>query len=99
MLNCRFHPEALEELAESADYYEGKGEGLGSDFIAEIEHGIEYICERPEAWPPLVGGVRRFLVRRFPFAIVYSLVDETINIWAVMHLHRKPGYWKGRRKT
>ena len=92
-----FHPEAQEEFLAAIDYYEGCSPGLGIDFAAEVRSTIESIINFPNAWPALEGDLRRSLIRRFPYGVVYTGEGDTILILAVMHLHRDPGYWKHRR--
>lgn len=91
-----FHPEAEAELIEAADYHESKETGLGVDFAMEIYSAIERIASFPMAWPKIEPEIRRCLVRRFPYGILYSDNRDTILIVAIMHLHRKPDYWKYR---
>jgi plasmid stabilization system protein ParE len=95
-MNYRFHPEAEAEFAEAIDFYEEKERGLGFDFAAEVHSAIERIVAFPSAWPAVEGDVRRSLIRRFPYGILYSVEQEGIYILAVMHLHRNPEYWKSR---
>jgi plasmid stabilization system protein ParE len=95
-MNFSFHPEAEIELIEAADYYEEREAGLGHDFAMEIYSTIERITAFPAAWPETDAGIRRCLVRRFPYGILYSEDRNTIFIVAIMHLHRKPDYWKHR---
>ena len=64
----------------------------------EVDHALAAIIERPLTWPlwPGVGGavgVRRFSLARFPFAIGYLVKDDEIDVLAVAHLKRRPGYW------
>ena len=91
-----FHPEAEKEFNEAIDYYEDIEPGLGYDFALEIHSTITRSVDFPKAWAILEGDVRRSLVRRFPYGILYSEEKDGIFILAVMHLHRKPGYWKHR---
>lgn len=91
-----FHPEAEVEFNEAIDYYEDKEQGLGYDFAIEVYATIQRIIAFPKAWQVLKGEVRRALVKRFPYGILYAIEDNEIKIIAVMHLHRKPEYW-GRR--
>ncbi len=92
-----FHPEAEKEFNEAIDYYEDIEPGLGYDFALEIHSTITRSVDFPKAWAILEGDVRKSLVRRFPYGILYSEKKDGIFILAVMHLHRKPGYWKHRR--
>jgi len=92
-----FHPEAQEELLYSVEFYENKAEDLGAEFLDEIEQTLELIKSFPELGSPITTDDRRMLVGRFPFAIIYSVQDNDIIIYALMHLRRKPGYWKHRK--
>ena len=91
------HPEVYDELEEARSWYENNAEGLGADFLEEVERAINTIRRTPEAWPVYMDDVRRFLVHRFPFAVLYRHDDVKIRIYAVAHLRRKPGYWKKRK--
>ena len=93
----RFHPEALEEYRESALYYNVVYPALAARFVTSIEEGINQILLFPEAWQPVEEDVRRHLVEHFPFGLYYTIEDNVILIHAVMHLSRKPGYWKSRK--
>jgi len=94
-----FHPEALQEYSEAAQYYSGISSTLASAFITQIENGINQILLYPQAWQPIETDVRRCLIKRFPFGIYYTVENgNSIIIQAVMHLSRKPGYWKSRVK-
>lgn len=87
---------AKAEMIEAARYYEGCSPGLGNDFLDEIEKGIQHIQEQPFAAPVLQGGIRRRLLSRFPFGILYADKPDQVIVVAVMHLKRRPGYWVGR---
>lgn len=91
-----FLPEAEQEMLEAARYYESQASGLGVKYLSEIEHAVVSIAESPMTWPKIEGELRRRLVRRFPFGILYRIESEEIVIVAVAHLRRKPSYWKGR---
>ncbi len=89
-----FHPEAEEEFNDAIDYYEGIAPGLGYDFALEVHSTIKRSVEFPRAWALLEGKIRRSLVKRFPYGILYSEEQKGIYIVAVMNIHREPGYWK-----
>ncbi len=91
-----FHPEAETEFVKAVEYYEEREEGLGYDFAVEIYSTIERILAHPKAWPIIEEDIRRSLVSRFPYGILYAEDGEDIFIVAVMHLHREPDYWKQR---
>ena len=66
------------------------------DFTLEVYSAVELIITYPKAWPIMEGEVRRSLVKRFPYGILYTEEGKDIFVVAVMNLHREPGYWKYR---
>jgi plasmid stabilization system protein ParE len=94
-----FHPEADEEFVEAVAYYENCDPGLGIDFSREVYATIQNAVEYPTMWPVIDDEVRRCLVHRFPYGVLYSVEPDGIFILAVMHLHRDPDYWKQRCGT
>ena len=90
------HPEADEELEGSALWYEERQPGLGDDFLDDFERTLRRIVAEPERWRQFQGDNRKLNFHRFPYAIVYSVHRDAIYIKAVMHLHRRPGYWRHR---
>jgi len=91
-----FHRLAEREFNEAAQYYDSESPGLGAAFLNEVQQCIGDILEHPESGWVLVGAVRRRLIRRFPYAILYSIKPAGIRILAVMNLRRRPMYWVGR---
>ncbi|MFP4035841.1 MAG: type II toxin-antitoxin system RelE/ParE family toxin [Desulfovermiculus sp.] len=96
-MSFRFHPDAELEFWDAIQYYEGVDQGLGHDFAAEVYSAVQRAMAYPAAWAQLEGEVRRVLVRRFPYGVLYSEDDDGILVVAVMHLHRDPEYWKDRQ--
>ncbi|MBI5640719.1 MAG: type II toxin-antitoxin system RelE/ParE family toxin [Nitrospirae bacterium] len=91
-----FHPEAEEEFIQAIEYYENNEPGLGYDFSIEVNSAIQNIVSFPTAWPELEEDMRRCLVKRFPYGVIYSIEQHGIFILAIMHLRRHPDYWKNR---
>ncbi len=91
-----FHPDALREYSETAKYYKKISPELGKACVDEVEKSIRIILSSPETWRPIDDDIRRYLLHRFPYGIYYTIEDDYILIIAVMHLSRKPGYWKNR---
>jgi hypothetical protein len=92
-----FHPAAEEEFYSAVDYYLAIDPVLGRDFAAEVFAAIARAIEYPRAWTALDGTIRRSLVRRFPYGVLYSEEPDGLYVFAVMHLHREPGYWSTRK--
>lgn len=95
-MNVLFHPAAESEFNTAIDYYEDIEKGLGYDFSLEVFSALERIIAFPKAWLVIEDGIRRSLVRRFPYGILYAEEKDKIYVVAVMHLHRDPEYWKHR---
>ncbi|MRG96080.1 type II toxin-antitoxin system RelE/ParE family toxin [Polyangium spumosum] len=91
-----FHPAARKELRVAIAFYEVRREGLGEEFLDEVEATIRRICDMPATWPKLSEHVRRAQTRRFPYGILYRELRQRIEIIAVLHLHRHPDTWMGR---
>lgn len=92
-----FHPEALTEYAEAVQYYAERPVGVAQAFINAIEDTVYRLRESPTRYAVIDEDVRRCMVRRFPYSILYTIEQDYILILAVMHCSRKPGYWKRRK--
>ena len=91
-----FHDLAKVELNEAARYYEAESPGPGTAFLAEAERSVAAILEHPESSPVVGRSVRRRLLRRFPYGLLYRVRGEQLRVLAVMNLRRRPAYWVGR---
>jgi plasmid stabilization system protein ParE len=91
-------PEAEAELQSAALWYESKRPGLGVEFVVAIDDAFERILGTPEASPVWLPGrpFRRHLVARFPYVIFFCASDGSIDVYAVAHAKRRPGYWLDR---
>ena len=90
-----FVSEAQEEYLAALGWYWERSPSAASRFESEVEAAVETIREAPARWTRYMG-CRRFLLHRFPFAIIYEESESVIRVLAVAHCHRKPGYWKHR---
>ena len=91
-----FVAQALEEAEAAARWYAERSEAAAGGFTDELDVATAAILERPEAWPMFDHGTRRYLLRRYPFSVVYRIEQHRILIVAVAHGHRRPGYWRTR---
>ena len=96
MRRYRFHPSAAEEAEAAARYYDDKTIGLGTEFLADLEDCILTAREFPEIGAPYDFTTRKLLLRRFPFILIYTDHETAIEILAVAHERREPGYWRSR---
>jgi plasmid stabilization system protein ParE len=98
-MNVVWHPLARAELLDAAEYYEAQRAHLGERFVTEVDRAIEYVRSFPNAWPRVSPLSRRIRTRRFPYGIVYQTKGDAVHILAVMHLHRRPDYWRERESV
>jgi plasmid stabilization system protein ParE len=90
------HPEARLEADAAFDWYRERSIRAAETFLHAIEQARMAIQDSPELWADYLHGTRRYLLKRFPFVVVYRIKDGRIQIVAVAHGRRKPGYWKDR---
>ena len=93
----KLHPDALLEAESSLAWYRSRSLRAAGFFLDELEQAIETILEAPQRWPKDQDGFRQYQLRRFPFVLFYRATAEAVEIIAVAHASRKPGYWKFRR--
>lgn len=98
-MSYEFHPEAELELDEAAAWYEAEVSGLGSDFGDEVERVINILLDHPELGARVDKDLRHFVLRRFPFSVVYGVTGQLLYIVAIAHGSREPGYWKARLRN
>ncbi len=91
-----FHVEASAEYEAAFDWYFARSELAASKFAEELGRAIGAIAQAPQRWPDTFGGARKFLLQRFPFAVVYRELPSIIQILAIAHGRRRPDYWKKR---
>jgi len=97
-MNSQFLPEADEEFREAVRYYENQAPGVGLRFVAEVRRGVTLITENPFAAAAVGSGIRRKVLKHFPYSLFYAVESELVVIVAVGHHKRRPRYWRGRIK-
>ncbi|MFH1077056.1 MAG: type II toxin-antitoxin system RelE/ParE family toxin [Pseudomonadota bacterium] len=78
-------PESGNDLKEIFSWYEDERQGLGYDFLLQVDAGLRFIERNPEACPPEYKGTRKYLIKRFPYKIIYLVEKEKITVLAVIH--------------
>ena len=86
------------DIAGAALWYEDERQGLGLEFLEQIELVFERISVGPHQFPIIEGEIRRALLHRFPYSVYFIPKEATISIIALLHLHRHPDTWKHRGK-
>jgi len=96
MIGYRFLPPAEEEMTEASLFYEAASTGLGSNFLDDVTRVIERLREHPYLGQTVASNLRKTLLHRFPFSLIYSVEADQILIIAVAHYGRHPDYWQDR---
>jgi toxin ParE1/3/4 len=92
----RIADEAWLEFEAAADWYLARSPRASARFSQAVLSALEAISESPLRWPAYLHGTRRYLLHRFPFAIIYLDEPQQLDIVAIAHTSRMPGYWKRR---
>jgi plasmid stabilization system protein ParE len=95
-VRVEFALEAAEEAQAARDWYAERSKSAALSFVEELTAAIGRIVESPLRWSKAVAGTRRVHLHRFPFSIFYRLKGTSIQVIAVAHTSRRPGYWRKR---
>ena len=92
-------PRADLDVAAAYQWYEGERAGLGLQFLEELRAVYDRIAEDPLRYQDLESGIRRALLRRFPYSIYFAVESDVVVILAVLHVSRSPIEWQRRRRN
>jgi plasmid stabilization system protein ParE len=93
-MRYRYSENAKLELVDAAGYYDLQRPGLGTEFAVEVGIGIAKVLDAPNMWPEIEEGFRRYRIDRFPYALVYRIIEaRNVEIVSVFDLRRRPGSW------
>ena len=90
------HEEAIAEARAARRWYAERDSDVGVAFMVALDAAVELIAKTPNLWPMFEAGTRRYLVKNFPYSLIYRRLSRGIQIVAVMHSRRRPGYWRSR---
>jgi toxin ParE1/3/4 len=91
-----FHEDAAAEYDAAFDWYLERSPDAARRFDVEMGRALEQIVQAPRRWAIGIHSTRRFLLKQFPFIVIYREQPSGIQIVAVAHTSRKPGYWRTR---
>jgi plasmid stabilization system protein ParE len=94
--SLRIHPAALEEAEAATDWYAQRSRRAAERFLGELDRAMDQISRNPRQYPSHDFGTRRMVLHRFPFVIVFREAVAGVEIIAVAHGRRRPGYWRER---
>lgn len=104
MKPVRFEVQAKREFVEAVAWYEANQPGLADRFLDELERQLTKIRQHPLSFPilrdvPRELEVRRALLKRFPYGLMFVDLETEIQILALAHNRRQPGYWLNRLES
>jgi plasmid stabilization system protein ParE len=91
-----FHPAAIDEAETATEWYLQRSKRAAVAFLHEVERVFERIADAPEQFPMFDFGTQRAFLHRFPYVIVFRETVAGVEIIAIAHGRRRPGYWQGR---
>ena len=94
--SVRIHPAALEETEAAIAWYEQRSGKAAEMLLDELDQAIKRASENPGQFPLHEYGTRRIVLRRFPYLVIFRETDTSVEIIAVAHGRRRPGYWQDR---
>jgi plasmid stabilization system protein ParE len=94
----RFTPEADNELAEARHWYAHQRKDLDLEFMQSSDDALSRIVANPQQYPTVFRTLKRCVVRRFPFAIFYTISADEVEVVAIFHSRRNPRRWKSRKR-
>jgi len=91
-------PEAESDVLHAAEWYESRLDGLGADFLDQVNRLLDSIRRNPRQFKVRYEkhSLRWGLVSRFPYKVVYLLKEDTIHVIAVIHAARHHSVWRKR---
>jgi len=92
------NPFAELDLQMAFEWYNLQKEGLGEEFISEVDKTINRIIQNPNQFSKVKKSIRMAIVKRFPFGIFYVIKSDIINVFAIFHFSRNPALWKKRSR-
>ena len=96
MRTIKFNPAARNEAKKARQWYARRSQSAPIRFMAELDHAVEEVASNPDRWAAYLHGTRCYKLGRFPYVLVYALQNGIIEIYAVAHTSRRPGYWRRR---
>jgi plasmid stabilization system protein ParE len=92
----RFHPAAAQEVESTYEWYAAQDVSAAHGFREELRQAVGMVAASPQTWPRYGRRARRYVFPRYPFSLIYVVRGDLIEVVAVAHGRRRPGYWQSR---
>ena len=97
-MKVRLLAAARAELKNAVTWYEQQEAGAGTRFLKAVLEAMHAIEQAPQAWPFIGEQTQKYVLRQFPYNIVFEIDGDELIIIAIAHLRRRPSYWRSRRR-
>ncbi len=97
-MRVTWHPLARAEMIDAAKFYSARNPQIGAEFLDAVDSSVRTVGEDPRRHCEIESGVRRCLMRRFPYALHYEILPDRLRILAVKHHSRDNDFWRGRQE-
>ncbi|TRX02556.1 type II toxin-antitoxin system RelE/ParE family toxin [Candidatus Methylobacter oryzae] len=91
------HPQAQEELEQTILFYKQQQVGLEKRFIEAVQDAINRACRNPLLYRKIDDDIRKCRLLHFPYAVIFRIKPDLLEIIAIMHLRKQPNYWQSRK--
>ena len=92
--SVHFAPAAERDVSDAFAWYAARNKTAANGFLDEVLEAVEYIASNPNSKPENDSGDRKWILKRFPYSVIYALKGSVITVIAVDHHKRKPDYWR-----
>ncbi len=96
MARVELHPEAIEELEASAEWYLERSAKAAQGFAISVERALQKVSDDPDRFPKVGSRHRACNLMKYPFQVVYRKEGDRVFVVAIAHAKRRPGYWRRR---
>jgi len=90
------HHAAVDELLQAATHYADVAPDVSEAFAREVQRALDTVAASPLRWPFERAPARRYLLKRFPFKLIYVVEKDRCLVLAIAHVKKRPGYWNDR---
>ncbi len=88
---------ARDDVIGAWEWYDAQRRGLGGDFLSCVDAALAAIAREPSLATDVGDGIRRVLIRRFPYGIFFLMEDGRVVVLGILHQRRNPRAWQQRR--
>jgi len=94
----RYHPLFDCDVREAARWYDQRSDGLGDAFVEVVRQCTADVIADPERFAKSPAGCRYIRLPRFPYVLLFDLVNDELLMRGVLHTARSMEKWRERQQ-